>query len=144
MRLAISATVFLAIMLAVRRHRLALGAPGLPVAVLTGMALRDADLRASPPRRRTTAGFAMLFRFGIVPMFLFSGTFFPVVAAARRLQPIAYVTPLWHGVDLCRDLSLGEPDLSQRARSRRRTCVAVDGRRVRRRGAGASTSGCVT
>ncbi len=48
--------------------------------------------------------FALLLRFGIIPMFLFSGTFFPVPAA---LLPLAYATPLWHGVELCRSLSLG-------------------------------------
>jgi lipooligosaccharide transport system permease protein len=47
--------------------------------------------------------FAVLFRFGIIPLFLFSGTFFPVPAA---LLPLAYATPLWHGVELCRSLSL--------------------------------------
>jgi lipooligosaccharide transport system permease protein len=40
-------------------------------------------------------------------MFLFSGTFFPVSQLPGALQPIAWVTPLWHGVTLCRDLALG-------------------------------------
>jgi lipooligosaccharide transport system permease protein len=53
----------------------------------------------------------MLFRFGIVPMFLFSGTFFPISQLPDVLQPVAWVVPLWHGVDLCRDLSLGQASL---------------------------------
>jgi lipooligosaccharide transport system permease protein len=57
--------------------------------------------------QQNDAGFAGLFRFGIVPLFLFSGTFFPVSQLPAFLQPIAYVTPLWHGVELCRDLMLG-------------------------------------
>jgi lipooligosaccharide transport system permease protein len=40
-------------------------------------------------------------------MFLFSGTFFPISQLPAALQPIAWVTPLWHGVSLCRDLALG-------------------------------------
>jgi lipooligosaccharide transport system permease protein len=48
-----------------------------------------------------------VFRFGAVPMMLFSGTFFPVSRLPGWLQPIAYATPLWHGVALCRGLSLG-------------------------------------
>ena len=40
-------------------------------------------------------------------MFLFSGTFFPVSQLPDWLEPVAYVVPLWHGVDLCRDLALG-------------------------------------
>ena len=53
----------------------------------------------------------MLFRFGIMPMFLFSGTFFPIYQLPDWLEPVAWVVPLWHGVDLCRDLALGTASL---------------------------------
>jgi lipooligosaccharide transport system permease protein len=56
-------------------------------------------------------GFAMLFRFGMIPMFLFSGTFFPVTQLPAWIRPLAYLTPLWHGVALCRALSLGTATL---------------------------------
>ena len=49
----------------------------------------------------------MLFRFGVMPLFLFSGTFFPISLLPAWLHTIAYLTPLWHGVDLCRSLALG-------------------------------------
>jgi lipooligosaccharide transport system permease protein len=48
-----------------------------------------------------------LFRFGLVPLFLFSGTFFPVDRLPDWLEPAAWATPLWHGVELCRDLGSG-------------------------------------
>jgi lipooligosaccharide transport system permease protein len=48
-----------------------------------------------------------LFRFGLVPLFLFSGTFFPIDRLPDWLEPAAWVTPLWHGVALCRDLASG-------------------------------------
>jgi lipooligosaccharide transport system permease protein len=48
-----------------------------------------------------------LFRFGIVPLFLFSGTFFPISQLPDILRPIAYATPLWHGVELIRAAVLG-------------------------------------
>jgi len=51
--------------------------------------------------------FSILFRLGITPMFLFSGTFFPVANLPAVLRGVAYVTPLWHGADLCRRLMLG-------------------------------------
>jgi lipooligosaccharide transport system permease protein len=51
--------------------------------------------------------FNALFRFGITPLFLFSGTFFPLEQLPWFLQPLGWVTPLWHGVDLCRALALG-------------------------------------
>jgi lipooligosaccharide transport system permease protein len=40
-------------------------------------------------------------------MFLFSGAFFPVSNLSRPLQWLAHVTPLWHGVQLCRMFALG-------------------------------------
>ena len=64
-------------------------------------------IAAFAARQQNDAGFAGLFRFAIVPLFLFSGTFFPVSQLPAFLQPIAYITPLWHGVELCRDLLLG-------------------------------------
>jgi lipooligosaccharide transport system permease protein len=44
-------------------------------------------------------------------MFLFSGTFFPVSQLPDWLEPVAWATPLWHGVELCRDLTSGDIEL---------------------------------
>ena len=38
---------------------------------------------------------------------LFSGTFFPISQLPAWIRPLAYATPLWHGVALCRSLALG-------------------------------------
>jgi lipooligosaccharide transport system permease protein len=78
----------------------------LPVAVLTGMAFAT-PIAAFAVTQDRDLGFAVLSRFVIVPMFVFSGTFFPIDELPGALEPIAHVTPLWHGVDLARDLSLG-------------------------------------
>lgn len=77
-----------------------------PVAVLTGMAFA-APVAAFAVTQDRDLGYAVLSRFVIVPMFMFSGTFFPIDELPGALEPIAYVTPLWHGVDLTRELSLG-------------------------------------
>jgi lipooligosaccharide transport system permease protein len=79
----------------------------LPVAVLCGMAFA-APTFAFSARTESDAGFNVLFRFVVMPLFLFSGTFFPVSQLPGFLQPVAWVTPLWHGVEACRSLSLGE------------------------------------
>jgi len=83
-----------------------LGLLGLPVAVLVGMAVA-APVAAYATKLDNDAGFAMIFRFGVVPAFLFSGAFFPVSQLPNWIEWLAYVSPLWHGVELCRDLSLG-------------------------------------
>jgi lipooligosaccharide transport system permease protein len=57
--------------------------------------------------------FNPLFRFVITPMFLFSGTFFPVERLPHVLRLVAYLTPLWHGVDAVRALTLGTATLDR-------------------------------
>jgi lipooligosaccharide transport system permease protein len=92
-------------------------APALPaalgligVAVLTGLAFAG-PVMAYAAVQRTDAGFAYMFRFVITPLYLFSGTFFPIDRLPDVLRPIAYVTPLYHGVDLARHIALGSGDL---------------------------------
>lgn len=55
----------------------------------------------------------LLYQFAIIPMTLFAGVFFPVDLLPEVLRWVAYVFPLWHGVDLCRAAALGvAPDWS--------------------------------
>jgi len=77
-----------------------------PCAVLTGLAFAT-PIMAFTATQRTPNKFATIFRFGVTPLFLFSGTFFPIESLPSFLQPVAWFSPLWHGVDLCRQLMLG-------------------------------------
>jgi len=77
-----------------------------PVALLLGLAV-TAPVFAYSASVRSDTFLALLFRFAILPMSLFSGVFFPVESMPVVLRWIAYVTPLWHGVDLCRAATLG-------------------------------------
>ncbi len=81
-----------------------------PAAVLCGLAFAAPMAAFSVTRRRDHA-LPAVERFVIVPLFLFSGTFFPVSQLPGPLEAVAVVTPLWHGVRLCRTLSLGEATL---------------------------------
>lgn len=51
--------------------------------------------------------FAVIGRFVVAPMFLFSGTFYPLELMPIYLQPIGWVSPLWHATELGRTLSYG-------------------------------------
>ena len=75
-------------------------------AVLTGLAFAG-PITAFSASLDNDYYLAGLFRFGIVPMFLFSGTFFPVSQLPAWSQPVAFLTPLWHGVQLARAAALG-------------------------------------
>jgi lipooligosaccharide transport system permease protein len=78
----------------------------LPVVVLLGLAF-TAPTAAYAATQNSDGAFVPYNRFIIVPMFLFSGTFFPVTRLPLALEWLAYATPLWHGVNLCRQLTLG-------------------------------------
>ena len=80
-----------------------------PAATLTGLAFA-APIAAWAVTLRAETSFAYMFRFGMMPLMLFSGTFFPLSQLPAWLRVIAYATPLWHGVNLCRMLSLGDVD----------------------------------
>lgn len=43
----------------------------------------------------------------LLPMFLFSATFYPLSTYPGPLQVVVWCTPLFHGVQLCRQLSVG-------------------------------------
>ncbi|MEP7194216.1 MAG: ABC transporter permease [Actinomycetota bacterium] len=83
----------------------------LPVTVLTGMAFA-VPVFAFSAKQETDSGFNILFRFIMTPLFLFSGIFFPVSQLPAPMRPIAWVMPLWHGVQADRSLALGSPDFA--------------------------------
>jgi len=106
MRLLMNCGIFLAVMAAFGAARSPAVLLALPAAVLTGLAFA-APIEAWAITRNKDTGFAVVFRFVLIPLFLFSGTFFPVTQLPAWIRPVAYATPLWHGVALCRGISLG-------------------------------------
>jgi lipooligosaccharide transport system permease protein len=70
-------------------------------AVLVGAAMVTATT-AFTVRLKSMAGIPMFFRFVVIPMFLFSGAFFPITQLPGWLQPVAFATPMFHGVELAR------------------------------------------
>jgi lipooligosaccharide transport system permease protein len=79
-----------------------------PVGVLTGMAFAVPTFALAASIDNDNA-FSLLYRFVVTPLMLFSGTFFPIDQLPALLQPVAWVTPLWHGVELSRDAATGTP-----------------------------------
>jgi lipooligosaccharide transport system permease protein len=77
----------------------------IPAAMLTGLAF-SAPIMAYAALIKNANGFNLLFRFGITPLFLFSGVFFPITRLPRALQVVAWGTPLFHGAALVRGLTL--------------------------------------
>jgi lipooligosaccharide transport system permease protein len=105
-RLTLIATVFTLVIVAFGAAESPLIVLAIPAAVLTGMAFA-APIAAFSATQKTPIKFNALFRFVITPLFLFSGTFFPVSSLPPVMQVVAWFTPLYHGVSLTRGLSLG-------------------------------------
>jgi lipooligosaccharide transport system permease protein len=106
-RLLTTAGVFFLVMLAFGVVRSPLAPLSVPVAVLTGYAFSPLIVAFSATQKGDTTGFNMLFRFVIMPLYLFSGSFFPIEQLPGALQALAWLTPLYNGVALTRGLVLG-------------------------------------
>lgn len=113
-RVTITAVAFTAVVVAFGAAESAAVLLAVPAAVLTGMAFA-APVTAFTASVDNDYALSGLLRFVIMPMFLFSGTFFPVDQLPEWLQPLAWVTPLWHGVNLCRSLALGTASVGEAA-----------------------------
>jgi len=100
-RMTSMATVFMIVLTLFGIPRSPLALLAIPAAVLTGIAFA-APIIAFASTRHNDSGFAALFRFVINPLFLFSGTFFPVSQLPDAVEWVAAATPLYHGVALVR------------------------------------------
>jgi len=105
-RVASTSVVYLAVIAAFGGVNSIYGILALPAAVLLGAAFTT-PFAAYAATVDSDAAFVPINRFIVVPMFLFSGTFFPVSRLPLPLEWLAYATPLWHGVELCRMFTLG-------------------------------------
>lgn len=85
------------------------GVLALPGAVLCGLAFA-APMTAFAATQDTDFSFPVIMRLVILPLFLFSGTFVPIDELPGALQSLAVLSPLWHGVEICRAATTGSID----------------------------------
>jgi lipooligosaccharide transport system permease protein len=107
-RVGIACAGFLIVMLAFGTIHSAWALTALPVCLLLGLAV-TAPCFAYAATIKNDGMFAVLLRFAVIPMTLFAGVFFPVDQLPPAVRPLAYASPLWHGVELCRAAMLGVP-----------------------------------
>ena len=77
----------------------------IPVVILLGLA-SAANVMVLTATLQTDEAYTWLFRFVVTPMFLLSGTFFPIEQLPAWGRVLAQLTPLYHGVELTRQLTL--------------------------------------
>lgn len=107
-RVAVTATAFVLVMLPFGIVGSAWAAATPLIAVLLGLAVA-APMIAFSASVNGSGSVTTMLRFGMLPMILFSGVFFPVSQLPAVLRAVAYALPLWHGVELCRAATLGLP-----------------------------------
>lgn len=77
------------------------------VGVLTGLACAAPVMALAAVTYDEGTRFVLMFRLVVVPMTLFAGTFFPVDELPLVARVLAWVSPLWHGTELSRGVTLG-------------------------------------
>jgi len=103
-----SAVAFFMVMVLFGMVRSPVAAASLGAAALTALAVSGWLFTASV-RARTDTVMSVTYRFGVIPVTLFSGVFFPVSQLPLVIRPIAWLSPLWHGTELTRSVTLGWP-----------------------------------
>jgi lipooligosaccharide transport system permease protein len=105
-RVASSSAAFLIVLLCAGLAASPLAALALPAAVLTGLAFAIPFMALGVSIGHEQVLWSV-YRFLIMPLYLFSGTYVAVGQLPAVIRPLAYALPLWHGVQLCRGLTLG-------------------------------------
>ena len=108
-RIGTLAAVFLVVLTLFGISRTPMALLAIPFTVLIGLAFSSC-LIAFTATQKNDVGFSAIFRFVINPLFLFSGTFFPLTQLPEPLQLVAWATPLFHGVELVRGAVLDTLD----------------------------------
>jgi lipooligosaccharide transport system permease protein len=109
-RLSINATCFLVVATLLGGVPSPWGVLAVPAAVAGALALA-APLVAYSAGRENDVSFPIIFRVLVMPMFLFSGTFFPIDQLPAGLRALAWASPLWHAVELARGATTGAIEL---------------------------------
>lgn len=107
LRYTATAALYLAVLAAFGAIPLASGVLLVPIGVLLASAIGLPIMAWAATLTEDKGQFALLNRFLIMPMMLFSGTYFPLETLPVYLQPIGWVSPVWHGVSLGRLVAVG-------------------------------------
>jgi lipooligosaccharide transport system permease protein len=106
-RMLVTTVIFYAFMLLFGAVPGTWGAVTILTATLTGLGAGALIMAYATTIVEDKGQFAMLLRFIVLPMTLFSGTFFPLEALPVYLHWIGWISPLWHGAELSRVFAYG-------------------------------------
>lgn len=106
-----ASAVYYAVLLAFGAVPNATGLWAIGVGVLAGLAFGTPVMAYVATLHSEGGQISMVMRFVLMPLTLFSGTFYPLETMPSALQWIGWISPLWHGAQLARvaTYGLGEP-----------------------------------
>jgi lipooligosaccharide transport system permease protein len=81
----------------------------MPAALLAGASMAAVMLALAARIENENFFFTLVGRFIMIPMFLFSGTFYPLTQMPVFLQFFVWISPLWHATELGRYLTYDYP-----------------------------------
>jgi len=79
----------------------------IPAALFAGAAMASIGIALAGKIENEDFFFTIVGRFIMIPMFLFSGTFYPLSKMPVFLQFFGWISPLWHAAELGRFLTYG-------------------------------------
>jgi lipooligosaccharide transport system permease protein len=99
--------IYEAVLLAVGAINLGAALPLFLTSLFSGVAFGSVMMAVTSFIKHDDGYFAIVGRFIIAPMTMFSGTFYPLNSMPFYLQWVGWISPLWHGTDLGRSISYG-------------------------------------
>jgi len=76
-------------------------------AIFAGISFAGVMLAVTSFVKQDDGFYAIVGRFVLTPMFMFSGTFYPLESLPIYLQWVGWISPVWHATNLGRNLSYG-------------------------------------
>ena len=105
----ITVGIYETVLLAVGAISPAVAIPMFVSALVTGVAFGSVMMAVTSFIKNDDGFFAIIGRFIVAPMIMFSGTYYPLESMPIYLQWVGWISPLWHGTDLGRVISYGSP-----------------------------------
>lgn len=127
-RAALYAAGFVAVAAVLGLVRSPWGILALPASLLIGLSFGGLTVAASS-YMRSWQDFDLL-QLAVIPMFLFSATFYPLDVYPPALRTLTQVSPLYHGVEIIRPLMLGRPDPTMLAHTAVLVVLGLVGARI--------------
>lgn len=109
LKTAVTVGIYEAVLLAFGAIELSVALPMFFSALITGIAFGAVMMAVTSYIKNDDGFFAIIGRFVIAPMVMFSGTYYPLESMPFYLQWVGWISPLWHGTDLGRVISYGSP-----------------------------------